>query len=61
MPPKQRVVVQSSSPSQQSQGGYFKTAYNGLTDPENATVVRSVVVFGVSLKKHAILAHCWSG
>lgn len=51
MPPKQRVVVQSASPSQQSSGGYIKNAYNQLTDPENASVVRSVVVFGVSASK----------
>ncbi|EER25744.1 hypothetical protein CPC735_041880 [Coccidioides posadasii C735 delta SOWgp] len=46
MPPKQRVVVQSSSRRIQDKRGYLSTAYHELTSSENASVVRSVVAFG---------------
>ena len=43
MPAKQ-VVVSSGRP----QKGFFASAYDEITHPENATVVRSLLVFGVS-------------
>lgn len=46
MPPK-RVVVQSSGRRGQEQTGLFGTAYKEVTNPENATIVRSVVIFSV--------------
>lgn len=48
MPPKQRVVAQSSHRIQDKRG-YLSTAYNELTSSDNATVVKSVLIFGVSL------------
>jgi hypothetical protein len=45
MAPKQRVVVHASS---RQQRGLISTAWNEITSPDNATVVRSVVIFGVS-------------
>lgn len=46
MAPK-RVVVQSSSRRQQQQESFLSAAYKELTSSENATIVRSVLVFGV--------------
>ncbi|TVY57511.1 hypothetical protein LCER1_G002032 [Lachnellula cervina] len=48
MPPKQRIPIQPATPSRRSPSskGYFAQTYNTLTSPENASVVRSVVVFG---------------
>jgi hypothetical protein len=47
MPPKQqRVVVQSSR--RPAHKGYFSKAYYELTSSQNASVVRSVAIFGVS-------------
>lgn len=45
MAPNQRVVVASSG---RPQKGFFGAAYEELTAPENATIVRSLLVFGVS-------------
>lgn len=42
MVPRQRVV------SGRQQKSFFSTAYDEVTHPENATIVRSVLVFGVS-------------
>lgn len=51
MPSKsQQVYVQRGEARRPAaQKGYFSTAYNTLTSAENATVVRSVAIFGVSL------------
>jgi len=48
MPPKQqRIVVQKADARRPAPKGYFSSAYNTLTSPDNASVVRSVAVFGV--------------
>ncbi|KAH8431129.1 putative TOM core complex subunit Tom6 [Aspergillus melleus] len=44
MPAKQ-VVVSSGRP----QKGFFASAYDEITHPENATVVRSLLVFGAGV------------
>ncbi|KAK2744893.1 hypothetical protein FQN55_006455 [Onygenales sp. PD_40] len=50
MPPKQRVVVQSGPARRQPESrGFLSTAYREITSSENATVVRSVVVFGAAV------------
>jgi len=46
-PKQQRIQVQKADPRRSQPKGYFSTAYNTLTSPENASVVRSVAVFGV--------------
>jgi hypothetical protein len=48
MAPKQRITVAPGSRRHEPQG-YFGSAYSTITDPENASVVRSVAIFGVSL------------
>lgn len=45
MPPK-RVVVQSGRRDQE-QVGLFGATYKEITNPENATIVRSIVIFSV--------------
>lgn len=45
MAPKQRIVVSGSNGPQK---GFFGTAYDEITSPENTTIVRSILVFGVS-------------
>ncbi|KAE8385004.1 hypothetical protein BDV23DRAFT_165773 [Aspergillus alliaceus] len=42
MAPRQRVV------SAHQEKSFFSAAYDEVTHPENATIVRSVLVFGVS-------------
>jgi hypothetical protein len=55
MPPKvQRVALQ---PAKRTPKGYFASTYSTLTSPENASVVRSVAVFGVAL---AFFSSSWS-
>ena len=46
-PKQQRVIVQKADPRRPTPKGYLASAYNSLTSPENASVVRSVAVFGV--------------
>ena len=53
MAPKQRIVVSGSNGSQK---GFFGTAYDEITSPENTTIVRSVLVFAVSAR---ILEFCF--
>jgi len=50
MPPKQRVVVERAERRRPSSApkGYIGKAYGTLTAPENASVVRSIAIFGVS-------------
>jgi hypothetical protein len=51
MPAKQQVRVQrqsAASSSSQNSSNYITSAYRELTSPDNATVVRSVLMFGVS-------------
>lgn len=47
MPPK-RIAVQPARRGQQPKG-YFSSIYHGLTSEENASVVISVALFGVSV------------
>lgn len=47
MAPK-RVQIQPADHRRPAPKGYFSSAYNTLTSPENASVVRSIAVFGVS-------------
>ncbi|OTA70754.1 hypothetical protein K449DRAFT_380827 [Hypoxylon sp. EC38] len=49
MPPK-RVTGRSNK-------GFLSSTYEALTSPENASVVRSVTIFGVAV---AFLASPWS-
>jgi len=46
-PKQQRVIVQKADPRRPAPKGYFSSAYGTLTSPENASVVRSIAVFGV--------------
>lgn len=51
MPPKQqRVVVERADRRRPNSApkGYIGQAYGTLTAPENASVVRSIAIFGVS-------------
>ena len=40
--------------------GYVKAVYQQLTSPDNASVVRSIAVFGVSNLLRSTAAPCWS-
>jgi hypothetical protein len=69
MPPK-RVQVQPATPrreTQKQQSGYLSTAYRELTSPDNASVVRSVLMFGVCTqppltpRSFLILFFFWAG
>jgi hypothetical protein len=46
--PKQRIIVQSASQAPKAKPTFLGAAYAELTSPENASIVRSVVIFGVS-------------
>lgn len=48
MPPKQRGVVSTSAARGQPPKGFLSAAYDEITSPENTTIVRSILVFGVS-------------
>lgn len=43
MAPHQRIVPSGSRP----QKGFVRTVYDEATNPENKTIVRSIVIFGV--------------
>lgn len=43
MAPNQRIVPSGSRP----QKGFVSTLYDEATNPENKTIVRSIVIFGV--------------
>lgn len=54
-PKAQKVYVQRGEPRRSAQPkGYLANAYNTLTSSENASVVRSVAIFGVSLIKWCV-------
>ncbi|CAJ2502991.1 Uu.00g103850.m01.CDS01 [Anthostomella pinea] len=55
MPPR-RVMVESSSSRSRAPKSFFWNTYETLTSPDNASVVRSVAVFGASV---AFLASPW--
>lgn len=50
MAPKRVAVSNSARP----QKGFLSTVYDEATNPENATIVRSLLVFGVCL----LFANC---
>ena len=39
--------------------GYVKAVYQQLTSPDNASVVRSIAMFGVSYLLRSTNAPCW--
>ncbi|PGH06277.1 hypothetical protein GX51_02474 [Blastomyces parvus] len=49
MVPKQRVVVQSGSPKKRQPESGLSAVFHSITSPDNASVVRSVVVFGAAV------------
>lgn len=53
MPPK-RIVVERAGPRSRQPKGYFRSTYDALTSSENAPIVRSVAIFGVS---HIVVLH----
>jgi hypothetical protein len=56
MPPKRTVRVQRQQPPPaQKSSNYLTSAYRELTSPDNASVVRSVLMFGVSA--HSLCLH----
>ncbi|OBT79585.1 hypothetical protein VF21_01256 [Pseudogymnoascus sp. 05NY08] len=60
MPPKtQRVVVERAGGGRRlgAQRGYLGQAYEAVTSSENASVVRSIAVFGVAV---AFFSSQWS-
>jgi hypothetical protein len=52
MAPKQ-AQLRVASTQRRGNKGYFGEAYSAITSPENATVVRSVAVFGVCIFSHS--------
>lgn len=52
MPPKQqRVLVERAGRRGAAPKGMVASTYEALTSPENASVVRSITIFGVSAAK----------
>ncbi|PGH34026.1 hypothetical protein GX50_03173 [[Emmonsia] crescens] len=49
MAPKQRIVVQSGPAKKRQPESVFSTAYHSITSPDNASVVKSVVIFGAAV------------
>ncbi len=50
MPPK-KVTIEGARPRRRaSKGGYLRVTYDTITSPENASVVRSVAIFGVRIE-----------
>ncbi|TGO55776.1 hypothetical protein BCON_0087g00290 [Botryotinia convoluta] len=56
-PKAQRVVVERSGRRPAQPKGYFASTYTALTAPENASVVRSIGVFGIAV---AFFSSSWS-
>ncbi len=48
MAPK-RVFIESGTPRSRAPKGVIASTYSALTSPENASVVKSVAIFGVCL------------
>jgi hypothetical protein len=42
-------TIRADASRRSAQKGYFSSVYGTLTNPENASVVKSVAVFGVRL------------
>ncbi|KAG9229562.1 hypothetical protein BJ875DRAFT_488807 [Amylocarpus encephaloides] len=57
-PKQQQIRVQPADrPRRVASRGYFGEAYSAITSPENASVVRSVAVFGAAV---AFFSSSWS-
>jgi len=56
-PKQQRIQVAKADVRRPAQKGYLSSTYQTLTSPENASVVRSVAVFGVAV---AFFSSSWS-
>ncbi|KAF7947065.1 uncharacterized protein EAE97_004314 [Botrytis byssoidea] len=56
-PKAQRVVVERAGRRPAQPKGYFASTYTALTAPENASVVRSIGVFGIAV---AFFSSSWS-
>ncbi|CAD6440369.1 hypothetical protein OCU04_008724 [Sclerotinia nivalis] len=56
-PKAQRVVVERPARRTPQPKGYFASTYSALTAPENASVVRSIGVFGLAV---AFFSSSWS-
>ncbi|CRK28931.1 hypothetical protein BN1708_015394 [Verticillium longisporum] len=55
MPPKRFISEKPGSRSRQPRG-YFASTYDALTSSENASIVRSVIVFGAAV---SFLSSSW--
>lgn len=51
MPPKGAIRGNAVGRPAEQRGGYARTVLNGLTNPENRSVVTSVAFFAVSIEK----------
>jgi hypothetical protein len=56
-PKQQRQIGKAAEPRRPAQKGYLTSTYQTLTSPENASVVRSIAVFGVAV---AFFSSSWS-
>ncbi|KAF7900169.1 hypothetical protein EAE99_012311 [Botrytis elliptica] len=56
-PKAHRVVVERAGRRPAQSKGYFASTYTALTAPENASVVRSIGVFGIAV---AFFSSSWS-
>ncbi|KAI9643961.1 hypothetical protein NHQ30_007312 [Ciborinia camelliae] len=56
-PKSQRIVVERSARRTAQPKGYLASTYTALTAPENASVVRSIGIFGVAV---AFFSSSWS-
>lgn len=54
MPAPKRVLVEKPSGRRSAPKGVFASTYDTLTSSENAAVVRSIALFGVSLHAHLV-------
>lgn len=48
MAPNRRVLVEKQGRRGAAPKGYIASTYDALTSPDNASVVRSIALFGVS-------------
>ncbi|KAI5920966.1 hypothetical protein F4810DRAFT_712981 [Camillea tinctor] len=56
MPPKRIMVERGGASRPRPSKGFFASTYEVLTSPENASVVRSIAVFGAAV---TFLASPW--
>ncbi|KAL2753961.1 hypothetical protein ACRALDRAFT_1062938 [Sodiomyces alcalophilus JCM 7366] len=56
MAPKRILVERSGSSRHRQPKGAIASTYDALTSPENASIVRSIAIFGASV---AFLASSW--